>query len=510
MPPESTEGTGRRRALLLASAFTVAASGLAYELIGAAVSSYFLGDAFTQYSLAIGVFLCAMGLGAHLARYVEGDLTLAFVRIEIAVGLVGGTASLAMFALNAFVPSLFEVGFYTLAVAIGVMVGIEIPLLVRIGREGSNWSDSLSSTLALDYAGALVGSVALPLIVLPQLGLARASVVFGLANLAVAWAGTTLLSQRMGQTRGNVFVAALVLVGAFAGSGRLVGFLEDQLYEDEIVYAASTPYQRIVLTRWRGDVRLFLDGHLQFSSVDEARYHEALVLPAMEAAGRPAAVLVLGGGDGMAAREALKYGSVRTVDVVDLDPEITRLFATREELLRINGGALLDPRVTVHNTDAMAFLERAERRWDVIVGDLVDPHAEALARLYSAGFYSLVARRLTDRGVFVTQATSPFYAPEAFWCIVRTLETAGEGPVQRKVTPWRMNVPSFGEWGFVALAGEVVTPRAPSVATRHLDADSAAAMSSFGAEVAPEVEVNTLDHPVLAAYYRRGWRQFRD
>lgn len=489
----------------------MAAAGLAYELIAAAVSSYFLGDAFTQYSLAIGVFMSAMGLGSHLARYVERRLVPTFVDVEIAVGVIGGLSSILMFALNAYAPSVFLVGFYGLCITIGVLVGIEIPLLVRIGRAGSGWSDALSDTLAVDYVGALAASVLLPLLVLPQLGLARASLAFGLANLLVAAATTTLL-ERPARARTLIAGATALLVVAMAGSTRLVGFLEDRLYADDIVYASSTPYQRIVITRWRGDVRLYLDGHLQFSTVDEARYHESLVIPAMEAAGRPARVLVLGGGDGMATRVILRYPSVERVDLVDLDPEMTRLFSTRSDLTTLNEGALLDPRVTVHNVDAGAFLEASTESWDVILADFVDPHAETLARLYSVSFYALVQRRLREHGVFVTQATSPFYAPEAFWCIERTVNAVADGPVPRRVTPYRVNVPSFGEWGFVALGPADVDLRQlrPSVATRYLDEDALNALFAFGAEARPAVEVNRLDQPVLAGYYRRGWQHFNE
>ena len=138
--------------------------------------------------------------------------------------------------------------------------------------------------------------------------------------------------------------AIVLLLAAFVGAGRFVTFLENQLYQDEILLAEDTPYQRLVVTRWRQDVRLYLNGHLQFSSVDEYRYHEALVHPAMCLAERRANILILGGGDGLAAREVLKHEGVERIDLVDIDPAVTGLFRDHPMLSRLNRGSLRHPR----------------------------------------------------------------------------------------------------------------------------------------------------------------------
>src|SRR5690242_8072605 len=127
---------------------------------------------------------------------------------------------------------------------------------------------------------------------------------------------------------------------------------EKNAYVDTIIFARSTPYQRIVITRDGSDIRLYLNNNLQFSSRDEYRYHEALVHPGLGRLGQPRDVLVLGGGDGLAVREVLKYPSVTNVVLVDLDPEMTRLFSTQEMLLRLNESAFKSPRVRVTNADA--------------------------------------------------------------------------------------------------------------------------------------------------------------
>ncbi len=505
------------RTILLSSVFLVAACGLVYELVAGAVSSYILGDAVTQFSLVIGVFLCAMGVGSFLAKFIRRNLLQTFLEVEIWIGLVGGGSSLVMFAASAYAGLLFPLIFYALCTTVGILIGIEIPLLIRILKERVAFTDALSHVLALDYLGALAGSLLFPFLVLPYLGLSRASVVFGLMNLGVAAAGLTLLKGPrfwMGFRLGTTVVLLLV---ALVFSTRMVGFLEDLLYQDNIVFAKTTQYQRIVLTRWRNDIRLYLNGHIQFSSVDEARYHEALVIPAMELCSRPGQVLILGGGDGLAAREVLKYPFVQKLVLVDLDPEMTRLGRERPELVHLNGGSLRDPRVFIVNTDAMKYLETECAFYDVVIVDLPDPNSEAMSKLYSTAFYALCNRRLKLGGVMVTQATSPFFAPEAFWCIARTMgEFASESPDLDRIRtfPYHVHVPAFGEWGFVLAGKHRMDPATIeiTVPTRFMTAQTLHAMFSFGKDLLPQKkpEVNRLDLPVLYDYYKKGWQSFND
>ena len=503
--------------ILLASVFLVAGCGLVYELVAGAVSSYIMGDAVTQFSLVIGVFLCAMGLGAYAAKFINGDLLRIFVEIEIWVGLVGGISSVAMFAVSALADQLFPVFFYSLCAAIGILIGIEIPLLIRILKSRGSISAALSHVLALDYFGALAGAIVFPLLVLPYLGLSRASLVFGLMNLGVAAAGIALLRERRFGPGLRLAVVFVLLGITLVYSSRLVGFLEDLLYQDSIVYARSTAYQRIVLTRWRDDIRLYLNGNIQFSAIDEARYHEALVLPAMAACPRPASILILGGGDGMAAREVLKFEQVQRIVLVDLDPEMTRLGRERPELVALNQGALKEPRLTVINADAFQYVEDSREFFDVIIVDLPDPNNENLAKLYTTAFYALCAKRLAAAGVMVTQATSPFFAPEAFARILRTIGAAvpATAPSGRLLPrAYHVNVPSFGEWGFIIAGREPVRPQnlVVNVPARFLNTPTLQAMFVFSQDLIPdrEVRINRLDEPVLYEYYKRGWGRFHE
>jgi spermidine synthase len=304
-----------------------------------------------------------------------------------------------------------------------------------------------------------------------------------------------------------------ILMGLFFYSERMVHFFEDILYQDEIVYAEDTPYQRIILTRWRNDIRLFLNGHIQFSSIDEARYHESLVHPALVGLGRDAErILILGGGDGLAVREILKWSSVEQIDLVDIDPAITELGRNHPMLTKLNENALQSDIVTVTHQDAMLYLQESETFYDVVYIDLPDPNSETLSKLYSTSFYELVHRRLTSDGILVTQATSPYFAPEAFWCIEETLTetfTAHNGTVY----PYHINVPSFGEWGFVMASKREMdwSDKSLKIETKFLTTEKIPTLFVFGQDIAKDrvdIESNHLLNPVLFHYYKRGWQRY--
>ncbi|MCP3951583.1 MAG: polyamine aminopropyltransferase [Desulfobacterales bacterium] len=505
------------RIVLLGSVFLIAACGLVYELVAGAVSSYILGDAVTQFSLVIGVFLSSMGLGSYLAKYIRGNLLKSFIEIEIWIGLTGGLSSIVMFAVSAFAADIFAVIFYGLCILIGIMIGVEIPLLIRILKEDGDFSEALSHVLAIDYIGALAGAILFPFLVLPYLGLSRASIVFGIMNLVVAGVGLTIMHGRRLWIAMRLSAAGFFLFTALMFSASMVGFFEDLLYQDAIIFSKTTRYQRIILTRWRDDIRLYLNGNIQFSSVDEARYHEALVIPALEACARPGDILILGGGDGLTAREVLKYDSVRRIVLVDIDPVMTTIGRERPELRALNQNSLNSPKVEIVNTDAMKYVENSQAVFDAIIVDLPDPSSGALAKLYSKSFYALCARRLRAGGVLVTQATSPFFAPAAFWCIVKTVASAvntDKGLDGLLAVPFHVNVPSFGEWGFVLAARTTIDPQrlTISVPTRFLNSARMRAMFSFGKDTRPagNIEVNRLEFPVLDEYYKRGWGRFHE
>ncbi len=457
---------------LLAAVFVIAVCGLVYELIAASLSSYLLGGSITQFSIVIGVFLTAMGLGSYLTRFVNENLIDVFIAVQLGIGVSGGlSAAILMITFAAF-PTYLPVLVGVLTVC-GTLVGMEVPLLIRILRSQEALRLTVSNVLALDYIGALFASCAFPIVLVPYLGLLRTSFLFGLINIGVAAVALRVMGTMLhARKRLTIFaiVSACILTGGMAGSGTFTSFTENLLYQDDIILARQTPYQRIVVTRWHDDIRLFIDGHLQFSSVDEHRYHEALVHPAMSASPGAKRALILGGGDGMAARELLKYAEIESIDLVDLDAEMIRLFQERPFLAALSDNALSSPKVRVHIEDAGKFLEHSSETWDLVFLDLPDPNNLSLSRLYTKSFYKLLAQHLSAQGIAVTQATSPFYAPEAFWCVARTWAEAPIGPegnAQFNVYPYHVYVPSFGDWGFVMATRRAISPRGLSLTPKY-------------------------------------------
>ena len=495
--------------VLVGAIFLLAICGLVYELIAGALSSYLLGDSITQFSLVIGLFLTAMGIGSWLSQFVRRHLIATLIEVEVLVGLIGGTVALAGYASFAL-SELYREVLVTQVLVVGALVGLEIPLVVRILREMESLRITLANVMSADYVGALAASLAFPFFLLPTMGLARAGLLIGMINVAVAgllylWFRPALRGRHL-RLRVGIIGSLLLLGSAFAYAGPLVRDFENRMYQDDVIFQADTPLQRLVLTRWRADVRLYLDGHLQFSSIDEYRYHESLVVPAMAAAQRPERILILGGGDGLAAKLVLQHEAARHVDLVDLDPVVTRLFTEREMLRELNADALRDPRLHVHNVDAMLFLEQGESRYDVILIDLPDPSRPALAKLYSRSFYGLCLRRLAMEGVLTTQATSPFRSREAFWCIARTMRAAGFATY-----PSQTYVPSFGTWGFVMAArGPIdIDALGPRIETRYLDASALRAAFALPKDIAEvETPISTLDDPAVTQLYLRGYHQY--
>jgi spermidine synthase len=492
--------------LLFISVTLIAACGLIYELVAGTLASYLLGDSVFQFSTVIGSYLFAMGVGSYLSRFVRRRLVAQFVSIELMVGLVGGFSSAALFLAFAYTQG-FQVMLYAIVIAIGVLVGLEIPLLMRILKNRLEFRDLVAHVLTFDYLGALLASLLFPILLVPKLGMVRSALLFGIVNAGVALWSTYLFRDQLGGRRllRAACVGVLAALGAgMVGAERITQVADNNLYADEVIFARDTRYQRIVLTKWKDDVRLFLSSHLQFSSRDEYRYHEALVHPGLAALPGARRVLVLGGGDGLAVREILKYPDVESVTLVDLDPDMTRLFSTQPYLVSINQHSLTNARVHVINADAFVWLDRSSEAYDFIVVDFPDPTNYSLGKLYTTAFYRLMAKHLSAQGLAVVQSTSPLFARQSYWCIVKTLKQAG-----LKTYPYHLYVPSFGEWGF-ALAGwhPYEPPARLPGRLRYLSVALVPQLFQFANDMLPvDAEPNRLNDQVLVRYYEHDWRE---
>lgn len=493
--------------LLMLTTLIISGCSICYELIISAVSSYLLGDSTLQYSVTIGLYMSAMGLGSFISKYMKKHLFDWFVLIEIGVGVMGGISALILFLANLYLDS-YQIIMYGEIIVIGTFVGVEIPLLTRIIEgDAENLRITISSIFSFDYIGGLLGSIAFPLLLLPQLGYFATAFLTGSMNILAAILIVFKYSDRI--RKPAIFKGITVLLFAFMMwgvlfSGNISNYIEGGLYRDRVILSEQTQYQHIVLTRHKDDLRLFIDGNVQFCSKDEYRYHEALVHIPMSQAAKKDKVLILGGGDGMAVRELLKYEGTQ-ITLVDLDPEMIRICSENKIIAGLNENSLKSDRLKIINDDAYRFLEENEEDYDVIIVDLPDPNNESLNKLYTNVFYRLCQNSLTGDGILAVQSTSPYYATKAFWCIGKTLESEGFF-----VKPYHLQVPAFGDWGFhLASRKELGDNYDITVETKYLSEDNVDALFSFGKdEIAEDVEINSLSKPVLIEYYSEAVRNW--
>ncbi|MBZ4576217.1 polyamine aminopropyltransferase, partial [Mycobacterium avium] len=485
------------------------------ELALLTLSASLDGGGIVATSLIVAGYIAALGVGALLAKPLLAHAALGFIAVEALLGVVGGLSAAALYVVFAFLDG--SVGStWVLAVStalIGGLVGAEVPLLMTLLQRGrtagpADAGRTLANLNAADYLGALLGGLVWPFLLLPQLGMIRGAAATGMINLAAAAVVAIFLLRQVVSAR-QLALALCALAAALALLATLLLRSADvettsrqRLYADPIIAYRHTPYQEIVVTRRGDDTRLYLDGGLQFSTRDEYRYTESLVYPALGNGAR--SVLVLGGGDGLAARELLRQPGISRIVQVELDPAVIEI--ARTTLRAANGGSLDNPRVRVLTGDAMAWLRGPNPdRFDAVIVDLPDPDTPVLGRLYSTEFYALAARALAPRGLLVVQAGSPFSTPTAYWRTVSTIRAAGYA-----VTPYHVHVPTFGDWGFV-LAQRGDTPPAPKVPPdapplRFLDQRVLQAAVVFSGDVGPRpLEPSTLDNPRIVGDMRHGY-----
>ncbi|MEM9092126.1 MAG: polyamine aminopropyltransferase [Cyanobacteria bacterium P01_F01_bin.53] len=509
-PPVTTATalTQRQRQLLLLTAAVSSGCGLAAELLLGTLTSYLVGAQALAYGVAVGGFLAAMGLGAYLSRFVAvGEhlsdhhqqklLIKGFFIIEIVLAPLVALVPLGLFALFTLNGPVW-VGLTFSTLVLGVLSGMEVPLLTRlIELDKHDLSDSLAGVLALDYVGALAGSLLFPAVLLPFVGLLPSAFIIGSLP---AWM-VFVLARAFPQMRPWQYLGLGLAVALCVVTPAVLPFssnLENKLYKAPVVWRSQSAYQRIVLTRFGEDVRLFLNGELQLSTVDEYRYHEALVHPAMASVEKPKQVLLLGAGDGMALREVLKWPSVEQVTIIELDPDVINLAKNQPALLKFNQGAFDDPRVVVSYGDAFKQVPQLENQFDVIIADFPDPDEVAIAKLYSKGFYQQLRSHLTPEGILVTQSSSPFFAPKVISCIAKTLSETG-----LSAYPYAVNIPSFGPWGFVIASQKNLSFNHADlpIPTQFLTPELLPTLFVMAKDVTDTaVEVNQLSDPVIVPY----------
>ncbi|TYR74827.1 polyamine aminopropyltransferase [Rossellomorea vietnamensis] len=513
------EGIRKTKAIYWASGI-VSICGIIFEVLFGAAGSYILGDGVKQYTLTISLFLTGMGIGASVSEKVTKNLIVSFIWIELLIGLIGGLSVFILFGVTAFLGEGTDAFFlYAVTAIVGALTGVELPILIRKANEiGETLSRSTARVLFSDYAGGLIGGLLFVYLLRPQLGLVKTAFVVALVNVIVALWLIVYFKDEIKSLKkhaaAGITVFIFLLSGVFWGEEMAFSF-EQKLYRDPIVFSENTNYQQIILTKEQGDLRMFLDGQLQFSSADEYRYHETLVHPAMAGAERRENILILGGGDGLAIRELRKYDEVKQITLVDLDPRVVELAKENPSIAELNGHAFEDERVQVINQDAFNFMEKSSDLYDVILVDLPDPNNESLNKLYTLEFYQLIRNHLPPGGTIMVQSTSPTFATEVYWSIDKTIQAAGLNTANLHV-----DVPSFGDWGFVLASREKrsLSELDIEVETKFLTEEVLNGLGAFGKDIDSSItdengkevklEINTLINPNLIQKYEKAWTTY--
>ena len=492
--------------LLFFTIFVVATCGLIYELVAGTLASYLLGDSVTQFSTVIGTYLFAMGVGSWLSKYVKDNLLETFIKIEILIGLIGGLSSAGLFLLFAF-GAYFQFSLYFLVSVTGILVGLEIPLIMRILDGKFEFKDLVSKVFTFDYIGALLASIIFPIILVPYLNLIRTSALFGFFNIGLAL--YLIYYFRIELKRPTLLfiygiLSGFVLLFAFVFSPIITEVSEAQLYGENVIFAKNSKYQRIAITRNKNSFCLYLNNHLQFNSGDEYRYHEALVHPLSSSCNNFEKVLILGGGDGFAAREILKYDYVKSITLVDLDPELTRLFRSNPILSKLNNSSLNNSKVKVINADAFSWLTQKNlEKYDAIFIDFPDPSNYSVGKLYTLTFFRMLQKVMHPETKVVIQSTSPLTAKESFWLVNNTIKHSG-----LETTPYHCYVPSFGEWGFIlfGFTTDLKLKRPLPQKMRYFSPNEFKNMRIFPKDMRhPTQQINRLENQILISVFEREW-----
>lgn len=502
--------------ILKIALFATGLSGIVAEYVLSTLATYFLGNSVFQFTMIVSIMLFSMGLGSRFSKYFEDRLLEKFIFIEFTLSLLVAFVSVITY-LSAAIIGIEAVVIYSLSIIIGLLIGMEIPLVIRINDEYQTLRLNISSAMENDYYGSLLGGIFFAFIGLPYLGLSYTPFILGSINLVVAISLFVLLKDELSKNQNN----KLILFATLATSGILLGSIsskkaieygERERYSDRVIYTEQTPYQRITITQSKGDFWLFINGNQQLSTIDEVMYHEPLVHPVMSVLKEPKSILVLGGGDGGAVREILKYPSVDKITLVDLDPAMTDLGKEYPLLVEMNGNSMNHEKVEIINADGYNFLEDTKEYFDAIIIDLPDPKSVELGRLYSFEFYKICYRQLKPNGLIITQAGSPYYASRAFNCIDKTMEASGFTTI-----PLHNQVITLGEWGWIMgakniqradLKNMVQSSDVTNIDTRWMNNESLTLITSFGKNSFPNqtdsVEINKIHNPVLYKYYLNG------
>ncbi len=504
----------KKQQVILAALFATGFSGIVAEYVLATLASHFIGDSVVQWAMIVSVMLFSMGLGSRLSKNFNKNLFIVFICAEFLLSLIVSFSALSTYSIAAFSQSV-GIYIYSLSILTGLLIGLELPLAVRLNEAFTELKFNISSVLEKDYYGSLAGGLFFSFLGLPYLGLTYTPFILGSINLLVALIMLFVFPVKLKQKHVTLLsiaglgVVATITLGAIKAE-KIILYGEQVKYKDKIIFSEQTRYQKIVVTQWKNNYWLYLNNNLQYSTFDEELYHEVLVHPAMKLAPERFDILILGGGDGCAVREVLKYKDVKSVTVVDLDPKMTELASHHPAFTSVNDSSFHNSKVQIINKDGYNYMVNCEHFYDVVIIDLPDPRNIELSRLYSLEFYKMCYKHLRPKGIIVTQAGSPYYAPESFKCISKTMTAAGFSTI-----PMHNQILTMGHWGWQlgtkqnhsqnSIIAHLKSIDFSDVNTEWLNNEAIHHITSFGKDFftsqTDSIRINKVHDPVLYKYF---------
>jgi len=491
--------------LLILTMAVLAGCGLIYEYLLSHYAGRVLGVMESTIYTMIGLMIVSMGLGAFAARKVRCAFN-GFVYLELIIALLGSSAILiigGLIAITQILPTIIADTFllppdmtphggifkllnviafnspYFFGVILGFFIGMEIPLIARIREDihGQHLANNLGTIYGADYIGAGIGA-AIWVLFLLSIDISKAAAITASLNLIAGSFFILRYWQKLTWRKTFVslhLILALIIILLFNLGNQWLNQMNSLLYLDKVVYSTKTRYQQLTFTErhmginadttQHNIINFYLNGRLQFSSIDEHIYHDYLVAPVLAGSARHDNILIIGGGDGLALRDVLNYAP-KSVTLIDLDSELINVFQTpskhlptrlTKQIKNINKNSLQDKRVNIVRADAFIAINNllnAKKVFDAIIVDLPDPSHPDLNKLYSVNFYARLKQLLSGDGLIAIQSTSPYHAKSSFISIGKTLSAANFLHVQQ----YHDNVPSFGEWGWTIAAKMGASP----------------------------------------------------
>jgi len=446
--------------MLLFFTLLIAICGLLYELLLWTLSSYLIWDSVTQFSFTIGFFMSGMWIGAYLSRFLEKNAVYNFLKVELLLSVIWASSVVLLKMLYLYIweyGMLFQFFYFLITMTLGACVWIEIPLVASIYKKLKIKSVSIVSDIfTFDYIWGLFASLLFPLLFLPLFGLYHTAIFVWCINLLVAIWYIAYLKKNFKKYNCSwkkyyviIAIIALYFFTLLTFANKIENFYLKFYFKQPILETHQTLYQNITLTKKWEDLRMYLNWNIQFNSLDENRYHEALVdwplkLYFQHNQTTPKKVLVLGWWDWLAVRNLLKYEWIEEITLVELDPKMILISRTQSDLVSLNEWSLSSEKLKIITTDAFKYLETNTKKYDVIIADFPDPRDVFTSKLYSQEFYIMAQGSLDIWWIYITQSSSSYFATKAFWSIYKTMNHVFWDSIA-----YHRYLPSFWDWWFV-------------------------------------------------------------